>query len=135
MHVDDSTFPIYAAKAYRNPNCIDVLEFEEDLSRFKYIKKLLKRYNETGELREQLIINHLRVLYNVFEAKACTNMLIFKLWEYLDILKPFLVYLGHWNEGKITGVKFEVGEVYGSDIPLDGKIIESLRELKNGEKN
>lgn len=132
MYVDDSTFPIYAAKAYRNPNCIDVLEFEEDLSRFKYIKKLLKRYNETGELREQLIINHLTVLYNVFDPKACTNMLIFKLWEYLDILKPFIVHIGYWNDGKIDEVKFEVGEVYGSDIPLDNYVIERLRDFKNG---
>lgn len=135
MILSDANFYIYAAKAYENPNCIDMLEFEEDLARIKYIKKLLKRYKDTGELRDQLIINHLRILYNVFASKPCTNMLILKLWEYLEALKPFLIYLDKWNEGRISGIQFEVGSVYGSDIPLDTEVIERLREVKNNEKN
>lgn len=133
MIVDDSNFGIYAAKAYKNPNCIDVIEFEEDLQRIKYVKKLLKRYKDEGELRGHLILNHLKVLYNVFDQKSCTAMLIFKVWEYLEALKPFLIYLNQWNDGKIRNVRFECGEVYGSDIPLDQAVIEFLRELKRNE--
>ena len=133
QHVDDSNYLIYAAKAYNNPNCIDVIEFEEDLNRIKYIKKLLKRYKDDGELRERLILNHLRILYNVFDPKACTALLIFKTWEYLEALKPFLIYLQQWDEGRIDNVKFEVGEVYGSDIPRDVYVIDRLRTIKNEE--
>ena len=50
-----------------NPGCVDILEFHEDLNRIKYIKRLFRRYSETGELKERLILNHLIVLYNVFD--------------------------------------------------------------------
>jgi len=62
--IDDNNFLLYAAKHYDNPNCTDVLEFQEDLNRIKYIKRLFKKYSETGELKERLIINHLTVVYN-----------------------------------------------------------------------
>ena len=62
----DKNFKLFAAQQYNNPECTDVEEFKNDLSRFKYLKRLLTRYEEHGELQERLILNHIIVLYNVF---------------------------------------------------------------------
>ena len=66
QQLDDSNFMLYAAANYDNPQCYDTDEFYDDLKRFKYLKRLLNRYKETGELKERLILNHLTVIYNVF---------------------------------------------------------------------
>jgi hypothetical protein len=92
--LDDGNFLLYAAKAYENPSCVDDEEFLEDLNRIKYIKRLLRKYDIGGELKERLIINHLVVLYNVFEGDALTRMLFYRLYEYLEFLVPFLDMLG-----------------------------------------
>ena len=96
--LDDSNFMLFAAKFYDNPNCMDQLEFEEDLNRIQYIKRLFKKYRDGKELRERLILNHLIILYNVFHHTACTRMLCYRLYNYLDYLKPFLVYLNYWPD-------------------------------------
>ena len=100
MNLDESNFILYAAKYYDNINCSSYDEFEDDLKRIKYLKKLFKKYRDTGELKVRLILNHLIILYNVFEHTACTNMLCFKLFDYLDLLKPFLIFLSFWPNTK-----------------------------------
>ena len=85
--IDESNFILFAAKFYDNPQCMDESEFFDDLKRFKYLKRLFNKYKEGGELKERLVLNHLIVLYNLFEEGA-TRMLFFKLRNYLDILKP-----------------------------------------------
>lgn len=92
MKLTESTFLLYAAKYYDNPHCSDIVEFEEDLKRFQYLRKLFSRYKQTGELKERLILNHLIIIYNVFGPEA-TNMLFMKLEDYRDSLKPFIEYL------------------------------------------
>lgn len=92
MKLTESTFLLYAAKYYDNPHCSDIIEFEEDLKRFQYLRKLFSRYKQTGELKERLILNHLIIIYNVFGPEA-TNMLFMKLEDYRDSLKPFIEYL------------------------------------------
>lgn len=92
MKLTESTFLIYAAKSYENPQCSDVSEFEEDLKRFQYLRKLFGRYRQDDDLKERLILNHLIIIYNVFGPEA-TNMLFMKLHEYHEFLKPFVEYL------------------------------------------
>jgi hypothetical protein len=92
IKLGESTFLLYAAKYYDNPHCSDIAEFEEDLKRFQYLRKLFGRYKQTGELKERLILNHLIILYNCFGPDA-TNMLFMKLEDYHDYLKPFVEYL------------------------------------------
>ena len=65
--LDNNNFLLFAANHYNNPGCTDILEFKEDLNRFKYIKRLFNRYEQSGDLQERLILNHLIVIYNVFE--------------------------------------------------------------------
>ena len=97
---------------------MDLEEFQEDLKRIKYIKRLLKKYNETGVIRTRLIINHMVVLYNVFGAEATKEMLFFKVeTDMLPCLKTLLVYLSYMKDDERT------------DVQLDQKVVKELREL------
>ena len=85
---------MFAIKHYDNPQCEGEKEFEDDLKRFKYIKRLLRRYYDTGVLKERLLLNHLIVLNNVFSVEAATTLLLFKIQPtYWPALKSFLIYL------------------------------------------
>lgn len=131
-NLTEGNFQLFAMKAYANPYCTDVLEFHDDLKRIRYVKRLFRKYKESGELKERLILNHLVVLYNTFEPRAMTRMLILKLDDQLDCLKPFLMLLSYWDDpsklGKINGVILR-----DSDISLDSGIVETIRQINNGE--
>lgn len=121
--LNENNFLIYAMHHYDNPQCHSIQEFEEDLKKFLYLKKLLSRYKKDDELRERLILNHIIVLYNVF-GDAATNMLFYKIdkgcW---DTLVTFLVYLERMPEDIPNyGIKL-------SDIKLDEKVISTLRKI------
>jgi|TARA_B110000259_G_C14015377_1_gene401108 hypothetical protein len=94
MILTESTFLLFASKHYDNPQCSDISEFEEDLKRFQYLRKLFGRYRQDADLKERLILNHLIIVYNVFGPEA-TNMLFMKLHEFHDCLKPFVEYLNY----------------------------------------
>jgi hypothetical protein len=126
--LDESNFLLYAAKHYDNPSCFDTLEFYEDLNRFKYIKRLLSRYVETGELKERLILNHIIILYNLFGIPATTRMLFFKLHGYHHLIKPFLVFLECCPE-RVEKIGIECATILTSDIVMDNTIVNSLRKI------
>jgi hypothetical protein len=125
--LDETNFLLYAAKHYDNPQCFDTLEFYEDLARFKYIKRLYNRYEETNELKERLVLNHLIILYNVF-GPAATKMLFFKLDGYHHMLKPFIVLLGRMPD-IIKGIGIQNKTIFSSDIHMDEKIVQILRKI------
>jgi hypothetical protein len=92
----DDEFDEYAINNYRNPNCISVLEYLDDLNKIKYIKRLLNKYSEKNELRERLVLNHIIFLSNVFGVEATLNLLWFKVEkENHKILNSFLVFLNY----------------------------------------
>ena len=74
--LNESNYMLFAIKFYDNPQAVTKEDFEDDLKRIKYIKRLLKRYKNTGELRVHLILNHLTVLFNVFDEAAVPLSLI-----------------------------------------------------------
>lgn len=125
MHdiLDDSNFVLFAAKHYDNPHCHDTSEFYDDLKRFKYIKRLIIKYKDRGELKERLILNHIIILYNVF-GPAATRMLFMRLEGYHQYVKPFVVLLGQMPEKIVTNKVY-----FSSDIPMDQKIVEVLRKI------
>lgn len=125
-NLNDDNFIIYAMKAYDKPNCV-MSEFEEDLSRIKYVKRLIKRYKTTGELKERLILNHIIVLANVFGIEPSARMLFFKVdKEDFDILKTFLLFLNYMPR-HINGIN---GNHYNSaDIGVDVFVGNRLRKL------
>jgi 5'(3')-deoxyribonucleotidase len=111
-------FKLFAMQHYNNPECTDVEEFKEDLNRFRYLKRLLSRYEADGDLQERLILNHIIVIYNVFGIEAANRMIWFKLQkEHWTYVKPFLVFLNYLPIDE---------KVY---VPLDPYIIDKLRNL------
>jgi hypothetical protein len=115
---------MYAVKAYDRPNCI-MSEFKEDMKRFNYLKRLFRRYRKVGELREQLVLNHLVVIYNVFGPEVATRLLFFKMSkEDYTILKTYLIFLSCMPE-KVYGIKGQ--DILSSDIPIDMTIAKTLR--------
>ena len=119
----DSNFLLYAMHHYDNIQCQTIEEFEEDLKKLLYIKKLLSRYKNDNDLKERLILNHIIVLYNVF-GDAFTNMAFFKIdKEHWPALTTFLVCVNRMPD---------VVESHGirlSDITLDQNIISALRKI------
>jgi len=108
---------------YDNPQCYSIDEFENDLKRFLYLKKLFTRYTVNGELRERLILNHIIVLYNVFGDTA-TRMLFFKIEQkHWNVLATFLTYLERLPK------KIPDTDKLMSGIDLDENIIKVLRKI------
>ena len=94
-NLTDENFLLYAMKCYNSPNCV-ISEFEGDLKRIKYIKRLIKKYKTTGDLKERLILNHIIVLSNVFGVEASVRILFFKLSEDdYPVIKSFLLFVNH----------------------------------------
>ena len=118
IELTEENLYIYAAKHYYNPKFIDAEEFEEDLKRFKYVKRLLNRYDETGKLSERLILNHLIVVFNVFGMEAGVNILKLKLRNHhWPSIKPFLIFLKAIDTNDMV------------DVPLDPTVVEALRRI------
>lgn len=126
--VDESNALLYAAKHYENPNCFDTVEFYEDLNRFKYIKRLLNKYSESGDLKDRLIINHLTIIYNVFGVEAGTRLLFLKLKEHLHLIKPFLDMMGTCPE-VVKAIGIEGKDIATADIIGCGRVTEILKEI------
>jgi len=107
---------MYAIKNYDNPQCEGEKEFEDDLKRFKYIKRLLSRYYDTGILKERLLLNHLIVLNNVFSVTAATTLLLYKIQPtHWPALKSFLIYLNSISDNELIEIEHDnsVLEVLG----------------------
>lgn len=128
MTFDDLTnenILLYAAKAYDKPNCI-MSEFKDDMKRFNYLKRLFRRYRKESELREQLVINHLIVLSNVFGPEVACRLLFFKMAkEDYSVLKTYLLFLNLMPE-RVRGIKGH--DIISSEIPIDLKLAEILRQ-------
>lgn len=123
-----NNFLLYAAQTYDNKACHSTCEFLEDIKRIKYIKKLITRYVQTGELKERLILNHIIVLNNVFGPYHLTRMLFLKMGDQMKYVKPFLVALSIFPD-RIINVGEQNAIVDTDTIPMDQTIVSSLRKL------
>lgn len=116
--LNDDNWMMYASKYYKNVQCTSVEEFYDDLQRFKYLKRLFKRYLNNDDLQERLILNHIIVLNNVFGIEETNKMLFYKIdKEQWPVLKTFLVYLNFLSEDAYV------------EIPLDQNVIKVLRAI------
>jgi hypothetical protein len=124
--LNEENFMIFAIKCYESPNTV-MSEFEEDLKRIKYIKRLVKKYRVTGELKERLILNHIIVLSNVFGTEGAVRMLFYKFdREDFHVLKTFLLYLNFMP----TVVPSINGQpLHSGDITIDLFVAKRLREI------
>ena len=126
--LNEKNFLLYAMKEYNNPQCTEVEEFNDDLKKIKYIKRLLNQYVSEGVLKERLLLNHIIVFYNVFPPAAATRILFFKIEEkFWPILKPFLFYLKLMPEDRIESIMGR--EIKTNEILMDQGIIDSLRKF------
>jgi len=126
--LNEKNFLLYAMKEYNNPQCTEVEEFNDDLKKIKYIKRLLNQYVSEGVLKERLLLNHIIIFYNVFPPAAATRILFFKIEEkFWPILKPFLFYLKLMPEDKIESIMGR--EIRTNEILMDQGVIDSLRKF------
>jgi hypothetical protein len=109
---------MFAIKHYDNPQAVGEKEFYDDMKRFKYLKRLFKKYSKTGILKERLIMNHIIVLQNVFGPEPVKVLLFYKInQEYWSLLKTFLVFLSYMNDTEIP------------QITIDKKLMEKLKGI------
>lgn len=125
--LNNENFIIYAMKAYDKPNCL-MSEFKEDMKKFNYLKRLFHKYRKAGELREQLVLNHLVVIYNVFGPEPATRMLFYRMSkEDYSALKTYLIFL-NWMPNVVKGIRGQ--DIRSSDVEVDMTIAEALRKIK-----
>jgi len=125
----DDNFIIFCAKRYNNPQITRTEEFMEDLDRIKYIKKLITRFIDTGELKERLILNHIITLHNCFGVHLA-KILFLKMEIQFEYIKPFLVMIN-----ALPRTIHNVGDhaVINTDlINMNMVIVQTLRKILNG---
>ena len=125
--INENNIELYCMKFYDNPQCIGTEDYRDDMKRFKYLKRLLNHYLTTHELKQRLILNHLIMIYNLFENEAATRILFYKIDEKnWHVLKPFIIYLKRMPKvvRSIRGTN-----IRDSDITLDQHVVKQLRWL------
>ena len=124
--LNDDNYLIFAIKHYDNPQAVTYEDFLIDMKKFKYVKRLLKRYKKTGDLKSHLLINHFIVLYNVFQD-ATTPLLFYKIEKELwSPMKTFIMFLGRLPEQPRSFI---------SDIQVDIECLKQLNQTYNEQKN
>ena len=118
-------FLLFAIKHYENPQAVPKEDFEKDLNHFKYIKRLLKRYKNTGELKAHLLLNHFIILYNIF-GEGTTAMLFYKIEEEMwEIMKTFVVFLDRLPE---------YPKCFIHDVKIDEYCLSELVRIYDGKE-
>ena len=115
------TIDIFAKRHYDNPSDVNSEEFEDDMKRFKYLKRLFRKYETSKgkELKERLVINHIIILANVFGVDAATTLLFFKIERnHWPLLKTFLVFLSYMPENDLV------------DVPIIHTVMGKLGQIK-----
>jgi hypothetical protein len=123
--LNEDNFLLFAIKHYENPQAVTKEDFDKDLNHFKYIKRLLKRYKNTGQLKTHLLINHFTILYNIF-GEATTPMLFYKIESDLwSVMKTFIIFLNRLPQ---------YPKCYIHDVPVDINCLAELQKVYKNEK-
>ena len=124
-HLNEENFLLFAIKNYENPQAVTKEDFDKDLNHFKYIKRLLKRYKNSGQLKTHLLLNHFIILYNIF-GEATTPMLFFKIEEELwPAMKTFVMFLGKLPEYPKSSIH---------DVQVDLNCLQELYKIYNDQE-
>jgi len=125
--ISENNIELYCMKYYDNPQCIGTEDYRDDMKRFKYLKRLLNHYLTTHELKQRLILNHLIMIYNLFDNEAATRILFYKIDENSwQVLKPFLIYLKRMPK-IVRSIRSK--DIRETDIILDQNVVKQLRSL------
>ena len=107
--LNNKNFELYAARYYENPSCVSIEDFHEDLARFKYIIRLLRRYRDTGIIQERLVLNHIISIYNVFNVKAANRMMFYRIDDELwPAVKTFLLFLNYLPTTQYKNINVDI---------------------------
>jgi len=107
--LNNKNFELYAAKHYENPSCLSTEDFYDDLARFKYIIRLLRRYRESGIIQERLVLNHIISIYNVFNVKAANRMMFYRIDDdLLPAVKTFLLFLNYLPTSQYKNIGIDI---------------------------
>jgi hypothetical protein len=118
--LNEDNYILFAIRHYDNPRSTTKEDFYDDLKRFRWIKKSIKRYKNLGEINVPLLINHFIILYNTF-GDAATPLLFYKISpEYWSIIKTFVVYLGRLPDSPKTEIH---------NIPIDIDFLKKLNSI------
>ena len=121
----EDNFLLFAIKNYENPQAVTKEDFDKDLNHFKYIKRLLKRYKNSGQLKTHLLLNHFIILYNIF-GEATTPMLFFKIEEELwSVMKTFVIFLDKLPE---------YPHCFIHDVEIDEYCLSQLDGIQDGKE-
>ena len=116
----EDNYVLFAIKYYDNPSAVTKEDFLDDLRRFKYIKRLINKYLKNGEVKLHLLLNHIIIVYNVFN-EAATPLLFFKMdKEYWSIIKSIMIFLERYPSVETDTLK---------NIPINEQIIKELKSL------
>jgi len=112
------TIEVFAKRHYNNPSDVNEQEFEDDMKRFKYLKRLFRKYDTSKEFKARLIINHIIILANMFGVDASSTLLFFKIDpQHWSILKTILIFLNYMPEDELI------------DIEIDQNVMEELKRI------
>jgi len=118
--LNEDNYLLFAIKFYDNPQAVTMEDFQSDLKRIRYVKRLLKKYKNTGDLKIHLILNHLIILFNVFNDEA-VPLLFYNLDRVLwSALKSFLIFLNRFPEYPKTQIH---------DVKVDEDCLKQLQEI------
>ena len=124
--LNESNYIMFAIKNYENPQAVTQEDFYEDMKRFKWVKRLLNKYKNTGDLNVHLVMNHFIILYNIF-GEATTPMLFFKIERELwSAMKSFIVFLGRFPEYPHSDIH---------DIQVDMLCLTELYKIYNAKQS
>ena len=126
-NINDDNIDLYCIKHYDNPQCISIEDYNNDMRRFKYIKRLLNQYANGNEIKIRLLVNHIIMIYNIFDLQSATRILFYKLpEEHWSVLKTILIFLNRMPK-IVYGINNT--NLISSDIQIDNVIANQLREI------
>ena len=126
-NINDENIDLYCIKNYNNPQCISIEDYNNDMRRFKYIKRLLNQYANGNEIKIRLLVNHIIMIYNIFDLQSATRILFYKLpEEHWSVLKTILIFLNRMPK-IVYGINNT--NLISSDIQIDDVIANQLREI------
>ena len=127
-NLDNVNIDHYCIKNYDNPQCLSIEDYHNDMRRFKYIKRLLNQYTNNSNIKIRLLLNHIIMIYNIFNNESATRILFFKINEHhWSILKTILIFLDRMPKN-VYGINNR--DIISSDIQLDERIVSMLRDIK-----
>jgi hypothetical protein len=124
-NLDDDNFLLYAIKSYNSPHCVKS-EFKEDLNRIRYVRRMIRAYKKTGDLKHRQILNHVIIAYNVFGNNATRILFYIMGPDEYPVLKTFLIFLNRMPD-VVHGIKGL--NIVSTDVQVDLIIAELLREV------